>query len=353
MVRPRLRPHSPGLSSKATYITRSVYCGLVLLGILLVIFFFREVTDKNLTRPSSSTLSSPIASLELDLVHGSNVILNIGSNVDPIVPSLDGDPCTVVVAFEPIVHSKVPDHPGLHMVPAAVSDAAGWAAMKVHNVFGVSSSLASPVVKTRKGEKDEGKLYVVPVLDFYDVLSLLQKPPARNGLGLASGHYNIHFIKSDMQGFDFKAFSRIPPNLWHNEFAVPYLMTEAYLDGVVSYSEVKNDLCWDWLPYMKEAGYIYEGISAEAFGLDQIAKFKDYETLLKTCRKQGSRNSGHKQRYDYFEANTYWRHPSAPPITNITSVYSYPTHGPWGVGPKFGPAQYDACKGGNLSSLKM
>lgn len=310
--------------------------------VALYLWESRIVSSYPANNPPLPDRTSP---LNLDVVHGSSVILNIGSNVDPIVPSLDGDPCTVALAFEPIVHAQVQPHPGLHMVPAAVSDAAGWASMKVHNVFGVSSSLAAPAVKTWKDEEDEGKLFVVPVLDFFDVLRSLQKPPPQNKNGYASGLYNIHFIKSDMQGFDFKAFSRVTPHLWHNEFPVPHLMTEAYLDGVVSYSGVENDLCWDWLPYMQKAGYLFEGILAEAFGPEKLQQYKDYETLLETCRKQGSReNSGNRTRHDYFEANIYWRHSSVSPTTDIQSVYHYPTYGPWGEGPTYTPDQYAACK---------
>jgi len=46
------------------------------------------------------------------------LIVNIGSNTDPLLPS---DASTAALAFEPIVPYRIKPSPNLYVVPAAVS----------------------------------------------------------------------------------------------------------------------------------------------------------------------------------------------------------------------------------------
>ncbi len=102
-------------------------------------FVFQRSAHYNVTTRNSRT---PL--LNLSRKEGTHIIMNIGSNVDPIIPRLtDDDPCTVSIAFEPIVSHLIPKHPALHVIPAAVTgDDNGWAAMNIYNRNGASSSLS-------------------------------------------------------------------------------------------------------------------------------------------------------------------------------------------------------------------
>ena len=71
-----------------------------------------------------------------------HVLLNIGSNLQPVRPP-PNDNSTVAIVFEPIVAAKIVPESRLYVVSAAVSDESGLTTMGVFNQDGVSSSLAS------------------------------------------------------------------------------------------------------------------------------------------------------------------------------------------------------------------
>ena len=48
------------------------------------------------------------------------VVVNVGSNLDPIMPSKEMGPCAHAIAIEPIVGCEIPPHPQLSIIPAAV-----------------------------------------------------------------------------------------------------------------------------------------------------------------------------------------------------------------------------------------
>jgi hypothetical protein len=68
-----------------------------------------------------------------------NIIINIGSNLDPIMPHPSLGPCARTIAVEPIVGCRIRSHPQLDVAASpAVST------MKVYSFHGVSCSLANP-----------------------------------------------------------------------------------------------------------------------------------------------------------------------------------------------------------------
>lgn len=71
-----------------------------------------------------------------------NIIINIGSNLDPIMPHPSLGPCARTIAVEPIVGCQIQSHPQLDVLHAAVAASQGVSTMKVYSFHGVSSSLA-------------------------------------------------------------------------------------------------------------------------------------------------------------------------------------------------------------------
>lgn len=278
--------------------------------------FFSNLQDSSTGDwDSSSTKSSRF--LDLGLPNGTKILLNFGSNLDPIIPRPeDDDECTVTIAFEPIVHNAIPSHPAVYVVPIAVADYDGLAMMNVYNTDGVSSSLSTPVMtaKWNRGKRATGPK-VVPVLSVKTIMQTLVDK-------------RVAFIKTDMQGFDFAAISSVSPETWKHKYQIPHLITEVYLESVKTYAGVSNDLCLDWLPFMKKAGYIFEGLTGNVQG------YESQGSLEETCRQQASRGdvAGKKQRENgisLLEANALWRHYSQPPtpIGDISTMYEYPVLG--------------------------
>jgi FkbM family methyltransferase len=122
------------------------------------------------------------------------LILNIGSNLQPIEPPVD-DESVVVVAFEPIVASQIKARPRLYVVSAAVSDESGVSMMGVFNRDGQSSSLAQPARadawNTGVGMRQEPQ--IVPIVPLAAVLAAIPRC------------IEILLCKTDMQGFDVRA----------------------------------------------------------------------------------------------------------------------------------------------------
>ena len=163
-----------------------------------------------------------------------SVLLNIGSFTTPLLPPEDNE-TVVAVALEPVVASQITPAPRLFVVPAAVSDASGLAMMGVFNLKGESSSLSKPA--QRRPWNVGSKLHeprLVPVLRMRDVLHSIPSDLL------------IWFLKTDMQGHDFKAVASAGQQL---AARVPYIMSEVYLENMHSYSGTRNDYCTDWLPF--------------------------------------------------------------------------------------------------------
>ena len=53
------------------------------------------------------------------------IVINVGSNLDPIMPAQTMGPCAHAIAIEPIVGCKIPSHPQLSVINAAVSSMVG------------------------------------------------------------------------------------------------------------------------------------------------------------------------------------------------------------------------------------
>jgi len=175
-----------------------------------------------------------------------SVIINVGCNLDPIMPP-EHDNTTMVIAVEPIIEtaSRIPKHPRLWVIAAAVAPGdAHLQTMKIHNVGGASSSLAAPKDKTAfwvGNSKAQGwpAAQIVPVIS----LSMLLAAIPRN--------VHIRHLKTDMQGFDFAAVSGAGRLLRR----VPEVLTEVYLGSAEPYEGVSNSLKRDWEPYMQSVGY--------------------------------------------------------------------------------------------------
>lgn len=230
-----------------------------------------------------------------------SVILNIGSNVDPIIPRPSDGPCAMAIAFEPIVPCQVPAHPQLHVVAAAVGSSRGLATMTVMNEVGVSSSLSKPATEAGwNGDPNrDGKKMVVPIFPFQDVLNSI---PTNVG---------IDFIKTDMQGHDFAAVSGVGKSLAAR--GVPRLITEVYLDDTQTYEGVNNDLCRDWLPYMTSVGY----------ELAYMNKFGSAEEAKNFCKGMAKTNRTYKTGLN--EGDAFWRLTSVvSPEADDMSQYTYP-----------------------------
>lgn len=193
--------------------------------------------DEDEEEPSSS---SPLA-FELP-PSVKEVIINVGSNLDPIMPTEAMGPCAHSIAVEPIVHCQIPSHRQLSVLPAAVASAPGATSMRTYNVDALSSSLVRPAKKhwwNDKAERGDGSLALVPVITLSSIIDAIPDTT------------DISLLKTDMQGFDFVAIREAAPAL---KARVSHFFSEVWFDDVYSY-HATNDLCRDWLPFMTELGY--------------------------------------------------------------------------------------------------
>lgn len=233
--------------------------------------------------------------MKISLPYGTKkVIINIGSNVEPIVPR-EGDFSTHALAFEPIVSELIQPHPQLTVIPAAVSDASGLQTMRVHNERGVSSSLAKPASTQHWNNvpKRDGIEKIVPILSFQDVLDSIPLD------------IEIAFIKTDMQGFDFKAVSSVGKALVSR--GVKRLLTEVYLENTNTYEDVENDFCLHWIQYMSSVGYAIHQLGSMS-GADAVSQCQTF----------------HDQTSGLREADAYWRLSSATEDDDDISNYVFP-----------------------------
>jgi hypothetical protein len=70
--------------------------------------------------------SVPLSKNKLNIpANVSNVFINLGSNLDPILPPQRYASTSLAIAVEPIVAFQIPKHPLLIVIPAAVSTTSG------------------------------------------------------------------------------------------------------------------------------------------------------------------------------------------------------------------------------------
>lgn len=191
------------------------------------------------------------------------VMINVGSNLDPAVPEVD-DGSTVAIAIEPIVGCRIKHRKNLHVIHAAVSDSTSLNMMAVYNTNGVSSALTAPSEKAF-WNKELQNSKVVPVLSMATVL------------GSIPTSVEIWFLKTDMQGHDYRSVVAAGPELRR----VHYIRMETWFGNIRTYQGVENDFCLQVLPFMKEAGFElifpyadhrYPGESASLEAVDMYCK---------------------------------------------------------------------------------
>ncbi|KAI2505335.1 hypothetical protein MHU86_9135 [Fragilaria crotonensis] len=173
----------------------------------------------------------------------SEVFLNIGSNLDPILPPVDSGDKGLTIAFEPIVGCKIKPHKQLMVVQAAVDATAGLSSMFVFNQDGLSSSLSKPAYQDfwNSDSNRDGHIQIVPIITLRQILHAIPL------------HIAIPYIKTDMQGHDFVAIAAAGESLFKRN--VDYLYTEVYVNNLSSYKGVNNDFCTTWWPHMQRVGY--------------------------------------------------------------------------------------------------
>eukprot|EP00557_Chaetoceros_sp_GSL56_P009591 CAMPEP_0176495046 /NCGR_PEP_ID=MMETSP0200_2-20121128/10440_1 /TAXON_ID=947934 /ORGANISM="Chaetoceros sp., Strain GSL56" /LENGTH=445 /DNA_ID=CAMNT_0017892883 /DNA_START=95 /DNA_END=1433 /DNA_ORIENTATION=+ len=269
------------------------------------------------------------------------IILNIGSNLDPIVPRPKDDPCTVAMAmaFEPIEGHQIPPHPALHVIHAAVSYDSGWSAMNLYNKDGRSSSLnqASHLASwsnQKRWNKDSSKIKIVPTISFRTILESLQE-------------YDLQLIMTDMQGHDFKTVSSVGNLL--GKVGVRRLVTEVYKDNISTYKDSNNDLCMNWLPHMTSIGYVFEGLTKMMGDKETLLDgYRNAEEVNETCAK--SMKEHPVETVGVSEYNAYWRLNSEPTVGKegndgiLETYYLYGTHSPGHSGHVFAEEEYKKCQ---------
>jgi hypothetical protein len=292
---------------------------LILILVLTVCWTLQRSAYYNVTTRNGRT---PL--LNLGRKEGTHIIMNIGSNVDPIIPRLTDDPCTVSIAFEPIVSHLIPKHPALHVIPAAVTgDDNGWAAMNIYNRKGASSSLSKASFEDYWNKHTE--LKIVPTIAFRKILESLRG-------------YNIDFLLTDMQGHDFTAVSSVGDLL--AEVGVKRIVTEVYKDKVYTYKGVQNDLCENWLPHMTKIGYVFEGLSKITTGLETLVEgYRNAQEIKETC-KVSTAKMEELPKAGLNEYNALWRLKSEAASNNL-GIYQYGTASD--TGQKFSPEDYAKC----------
>jgi len=177
-----------------------------------------------------------------------SVVINIGSNLDPIMPNKEMGPCAQGIAVEPIVGCLIPaqKHPQLNIIRAAVSSEPAVMSMRTYNQDGQSSSLSKPAFKASWNtdeKRNDGELVLVPVITLTSILNAMPDT------------VKIELLVTDMQGFDFPAVSAAGKLLTEK---VTHIITEVFTDDVQAYMDQENDLCRDWIPRMTELGYTLE-----------------------------------------------------------------------------------------------
>lgn len=155
------------------------------------------------------------------------VVIEIGSNLDAILPPPD-DPTVSVLVFEPLYHvaAQLEDVDRRHVVAAAVSDQNGLSMFTMYNDHGLSSSLSTVSISEgwNTGRETDGKRMIVPCVALKDVLHAIPDT------------MSIWVLKTDMQGFDFRTVQSAGRLITR----IPYLITEVSHDNFYSYDERSN-----------------------------------------------------------------------------------------------------------------
>ena len=242
------------------------------IGILTVLLAC--VSNRTLSQPSAEIMKQtpsvlPSAPIHLELsANTSSVVMNFGSSIDPILPMDYLGPCAKTIAFEPISHCSIPNHPQVLVVPVAVSDEYRLSVMHVLNKAGVSSSLFEP------GQSDfwnEGysEKKIVPVIPLS--AAILSVPL----------DVSIELVLTDMQGGDFAAVSSAISAFLLRK--VKFVRTEVWFNNVATYQGVQNDFCQDWVPFMSSHGYriLSASRAGETINADQVKNFCDEQVYIK------------------------------------------------------------------------
>ena len=203
--------------------------------------------------------------LDMKFPDVSDVVINLGSNVQPISPNKNG----LALIFEPISHKQATINAkkkaiaagGMSLViPAAVSNIPGYSNMTIYNNNGLSSSLSKAATDAHwnSNKKRDGKVVTVRVYTLDEILDWIpNKIP-------------IKYLKTDIQGYDFLVVSKTNSEKFNR---IESLMTEAYMVES-SYKGVRNNVCDDWVPYMKKIGWKMKSIvnqcSYKTFYSDEI-----------------------------------------------------------------------------------
>jgi FkbM family methyltransferase len=221
------------------------------------------------------------------------IIINVGSNLDPIMPAYSMGPCAHSIAIEPIVGCNIAEHRQLSIIHAAVSDRPGVATMIQNNNNGLSSSLSKPAKDdfwNTNNERGDGKRVIVPVITLSSVLNAIPST------------VKIPFIKTDMQGFDFAAVKATGSILKER---VVHIMNEVWFDDVYSY-DAENDFCRDWLPFMTDLGYVL--IKVEGWG-GSAGEPPNPNVIAALCQQQLDQFPERptvQERPGLVEGNVYW-----------------------------------------------
>ena len=247
------------------------------------------------------------------------IVLNIGSNKDPILPRAASGPCAVTLAFEPVIPELIPEHP--QILPEAVSDSSSLATMYKYNRDGVSSSLSKTAADSfwNTGDKKMG-VKIVPVASMADVL---QSIPS---------HVTIDFIQTDAQGYDFAMIQAGIEKILAR--GVKFPKTETYTDNVITYQGVDNDLCLHWIPFMTANGYSLIGTTH-----DYNQGFNPVDKVLQACARQQKSSSDPKAGLK--EADALWK------LSSVTGVvdhfrFAYPILSKTQL--SFTDQDYEVCK---------
>jgi len=199
------------------------------------------------------------------------IVINVGTSVDPILPAPEMGPCAKCIAVEPIVGHNIQQHPQVSVVHAAVSEQSGVMSMNIYNNGAESSSLAKPSASqywnTNTGRGD-GRTIIVPVITLSSLISAVPNTT------------QISLLKTDMQGFDFVAIKEAGSILKQR---VRHIMTEVWMNDHYTY-HANNDLCRDFLPFMTELGY--ELAADIKFDSRSITHSKTPEQIVAQCEKQ-------------------------------------------------------------------
>lgn len=226
------------------------------------------------------------------------VIVNIGSNLDPLLPPED-DPTVAAIAFEPIVSCNISHHPRLYVVPAAVSSEDGMALMNVAHQHGVSSSLYEPTKKVHAMlSANTGVAETEKIVPMVAMTTFLNSIPER---------IDILHIKTDMQGHDYSALSSAGALLRRAH----YLETEVYFRGVETYKGAKNDFCRDTFPFMRSIGFEVIGVYNRHKYSDSLHKSNlkhgiatDAASADAFCKRETLKGAVSVSLY---EGNAYWK----------------------------------------------